>query len=358
MTKRIEHAPEGYFHCAVCNQLFKSPITAEAPPYCSYCGKPSLTVESPEKLRRRASDPPNRKSDSQSRGSRKELRYAAALVTVATMIGSISFYQFYLKGAKSNDVEVSVKDHQKTISYVQARKLLLICENGVNQFLETRESKELFKQSKKHDKLHRQMEKYYTDNPLFVIGEHNASILSWSFIRDAEPFVIGLVAEDEGRQFEMVFIHDVDDLEAYKVDWGFYVRYNEVALRDWVQLNQEAEHEFRLYMRILEIGDNYTLVFYPPSSNEGELLNNSVSVSVNVPVGSDMAKSMMSLLNHDSKVDQDFRNITTKRDPEGYQRVRVKLKKSAERGKKAAIELTEFIANDWYSFDYSDLENL
>ncbi|MDC0088010.1 hypothetical protein OAI07_00550 [Akkermansiaceae bacterium] len=343
---------KGYYHCIDCDSLFEADVKKPSKILCNKCGISPSMAKSGKSLAPHTVklDKATRKPSIKSKKSK--LRFISPIFTVILVIQGIVFFmkqktpsEPLVNFSDSDTLNKREKAEKEKIRNIRLNDAAIVCNAMMNDFIKSKDTKLVYDSIG----LENNIKRYYKTDLTGFIDQPRARIRSMKYIRDTEPFVLGALFEREsGEMFEASFIQDK---ERYKIDWAFYVRYNRGSLEDFVAQSEVLESDFRLYMRVLDIGDQVTLVFYPPKTTENNDFEGFRSFSLRLPPGSDIASEIVAVLNDDDSIDKEFRSITARRDPKGVHRVRVRLGLNVTEGKANSLELVDFIANDWYGID-------
>lgn len=356
---------KGFYHCIDCDRLFEAEVQRSSSVLCDKCGNaPSANKlnnavytsgDTAVEKKSQSEQPTNRVASRKKRGSRKVLYFSGLII-----LGLIGTMVFMKEGADElvdntlEDKATKIQKQQEIVKVQYRNNVANLCNTIMNGLVKAENGSEASKYFYDSIGLEGDIKNYYEKNPIFVMGQPKAVITHIAYVRDVEPFVLGAVFKDEsGKEFEASFIQGK---RGYKIDWPFYVRYNSEQLEDFLNQSEVSEAEFRLYMRVLDIKDEVTLVFYPPVTNSEKSFDGMKSSSVRLPKSSEIVTAMMNVLNKENPMDEDYRKMTASRDAKGYHRVRVRLGLKINEGKANSLELVDFIANDWYGVDIENLE--
>lgn len=345
---------KGFYHCPECDALFESDVKVVAGLKCLHCGRcltdnksnsinqtlkstldeaPLMEAVLPEEVQRRVR---------QKRKSRKKTIWLS--IIFIALLSPVFFYDPDEDEGRGVQEEVEEK-----LSPEEAELVMSGCFDVYKKFIAASEVSELVKSIYKPALYAEEINRYYDENSLFIRAKNHSGFNSFTYIRKSEPHIIGASYKSEaGKNVEVSFIKFKD---GYKIDWPYHVRYNEIGLEEFLKKEKGSESDFRLYMRVLDIDDQLTFVFYPPKTNKDNSVIGMKSSSLRLPKESKEGARILSILNDEDGVGSDYRKVISRFDPEGYHRVRVRLAVSTDEKGRVALELVEFIANDWYSVD-------
>lgn len=197
------------------------------------------------------------------------------------------------------------------------------------------------------------MEEYYTAHPRSSRGITNVRSIHASILDIDHRLAIGTICEDDsGDRFEAVFIEDNGN---WKIDWKSFVRYNPVEWHLFDSANNGDEGVFRLYMRLLEVGDDIAgddllVVFYQPDIFRSEPFKAKASESVRVPADSDQGMAIKALVRDRAARGgcDKFGAKLSDFDSEKMHRVRIHVRLHKEASGRHRVELLAIIADHWY----------
>ena len=360
-------ASKGYYHCPQCDMLFESLVKPRADLLCPECGNQPSALRSKvaahsfsdQLANPNASDLIDSDIGLNIQNARiKKVRgrlWVSITLLVALLTAGIVF-NLQKSSTKKEAEELTSKskvEEENAHTSEEFQDLVANFNELIVSFIRESNQNKLGKFIYNPTRLASQVRKYYQENPLLIIGNPKAGVAALSYIRDEEPYVFGGIFKNEaGEEHEFSLIQYG---AVYKMDWPFYVRYNEYSLDDFLENLEEVEADFRLYMRVLDLDDGVSLVFYPPKTDAEGGFDGVTSSSIELPKDDTRVTHMMSMLNSEDREDIEFRDYLKGRDPDGYERVRVRLRLKIDEKKGNSLELIKFIANDWYCVDITNM---
>ncbi|MGB2560097.1 MAG: hypothetical protein ACPIG6_05835 [Akkermansiaceae bacterium] len=200
--------------------------------------------------------------------------------------------------------------------------------------------------------LSREMEAYYASQANFHPELLGVRIVKRSELRIPGVDAVGAICQTEGgERFEVVFIRDGNE---WKIEWKSFVRYSEA---DWSLFKSQkngAEADFRLYMRVMDVGEDLAgndimLKFYEPDVFRGREFDGYASDSVRVSAYGSQGQLITKITNDKHSKAEDLVGMKIADfDPENFHRVRVRMRVRKVSGEDPALELVELLADHWY----------
>lgn len=200
--------------------------------------------------------------------------------------------------------------------------------------------------------LSREMEAYYASRANFYPEQVDIRIVKQRELQISGMDAIGTICQTEaGERFEVVFIRDGND---WKIEWKSFVRYSETDWSLFTSMEDGAEADFRLYMRIMDVGedlagDDIMVKFYKPDVFRGREFDGHASDSVRVSAYSAQGQLIGDIAGNMVAKREDLVGLKIADfDPEHFHRVRVRMRVRKTDGEDPRLEVVELLAHHWY----------
>lgn len=334
---------------------------------CSSCGRnPSLGIEPPRADEAvPAPAPTGNPGEREKRPVKKRKR---SYLMLQLILGWSVLFAAIIYGARWK-WGAQLKDNQRTVSeaapknVVPAQDVILLdqaaplCSQTFSGFLAagTPEQQNQFVLSPITTAA--RMARFFSLNPLVVIDPQKLALSKHAVLHlPGRRAIETYWSSSDGRELDAVFMEENGE---WRLDWDHYVRFSEYPWPLFLAGSGPEQVEFRLLARERladerKAADTISIVFYPPRFGS------------NTEMG---VKSPEFLVKRDSKngrlIDAAFKlekagkrvfgvNLPSAT-PEGFIRVRVKVRRVEEAGERR-VELEDVIACHWYYHDASGVE--
>ncbi|MGJ8678388.1 MAG: hypothetical protein ACSHX0_12795 [Akkermansiaceae bacterium] len=372
MPKQKKEILRGYYHCIRCDSIFAADIENKSSQKCAQChglSSVKLDVDSDgyvenHKLSREGEVKRHQKTKPARSGSIKK-----KLVFVYKVFAVIAVLLVVLAGLKMMlKMQADTQKVYVSGAYEIANKEMKLASNSFLQIAipELEQVLQQFEFSKSteaklpyiHDrsKVSYEFRQYYKKNFTMLFSENEWSIDDAFLLSKVRPMVIGAIISDElGNRSELQFVKEYD---TWRIDWESYVCFNRISWDEINELPDKSEEVFRFYMRVMKMDETAsdeetTLLFYPAVKNSDEGFSGYVPISIRIPNDGLVAQQVEDALKvNEDDDDFEYRQMISEIDPEGYHRVRVKLRVRKGDLIKPSFELVDIIADDWYGFKY------
>jgi rRNA maturation endonuclease Nob1 len=379
---------EGYYHCNECDSLFESQVIGADLQDCPHCGKavagiaeigPELGMDdgflsrddedSLDQNLVRAGDlvsggKTNEKQadadvDVEQTTEKEKVARQLRLISIAWISLVVSAVAVVIYFNQAGDVpSISAQAEQKNTEQIetekQAIKLALPkCMKVIKGFINASSAAAKAQYVYNGVRLSREMEAFYATRPSFRPQLTQVRAVHYQALDIPGLYAIGTICQsDVGERFEVVFIRDGKE---WKIEWKSFVRYSE---SDWTPFTSKAngeEAEFRLYMRVMDVGEDLAdgdvlVKFYKPDVLRGRGFDGYASEGVRIPAYSVQGKVVSEMVSQEEAVDG-YDHVGLKVsgfDPEHYHRVRVRMRLLKNAEQQTRLELVRIIANHWY----------
>jgi hypothetical protein len=360
----------GWFHCGRCGKLFEAAVGSESNT-CTHCGKdPSIFNESLIKLNQTVL-PPSRKAGAKDvvAGRKRSIRKrghgrlvakitVAWLLLMAAIIGTIKLVTSeeeelgtrpaIAQPGTGNSINVDELLRERAI--IEAALPSLSQNFGHYLQATTPEEKTQFV----WDPIGTagRLARFYTMNPANPVQVGEMEIISTRLLQLPERQAIGTVWKlNDGRTFDAVFFEKDGE---WLLDWDQFIRYGDYPWSLFLAGNGADTSEFRLLARLRAAQDEanqkqLNVAFYAPrfgrpheiSGNPPEFL---------VPRDSEEGRILAAAFKAVGEGYKPFDGALSSADPDQMIRVRVKIKRTTDDGKKQ-YTLEKVIACHWVSSD-------
>lgn len=375
---------KNYFHCAKCDSLFEASIVSVGNQKCSNCGRHpggKLIFHSNRPNRQRPFSESDNSSGGgmpqSSQGMHSQLSEEVKVksrdlnssrlwprVFGLILIVGIGVLVYQLMAPEKLERIEKVDDEDTYAGREVARlskekdylnKEIPKCLRTYNKFLEAGNAAEKSQFVYKGSELSPEMDRYYSENVSLPFASQGVEIVDSHILDHSGKKIIGLIVKNANDElFEIIFVKNKDE---WKIDWEFFVRND---TRSWLRFLDEdhgAEGVFRLYVRFKATVEGYdytniNFVFYKPEIYRVGKYRGEPSPNVIVSLNETSGKILKLIRDKGSKLDKDFLGFDIgKRNPDGYHRVRVKLRVIKREGFPDGLELVDILANHWYGED-------
>jgi hypothetical protein len=369
----VTEEDKAWYHCGRCGSLFRSPPGNPNERICALCGRdPSLGLETaatrdepevPARASREPAPQPDRTADRSGTRKPKSNRIVAKLVIgwvvimVLVVIGVRVFSPETTKsGSSDSGLETGVKGTSGDETVVNLEKAMPFCRKALFDFLGASTSEERNQVVLDPVKTVGRMARFYDLNPMTRVESDTLKPTATTLLKHPDgPAVEGRWEAPDGRVLDCVFVRQNDE---WRLDWDHFARYQEYPWAPYLAGEGPDECEFRLLVRRRVARDanesnQLDLVFVPPRFGRPE---STTAPSIEVIIERDTAngKRLTAGFNQRESRVARFGSTLPDLDPEGWLRVRVKLRRlpaNAEGTLEKRFELITVIACHWLATD-------
>ncbi len=369
----MNEVEKAWYHCGRCGSLFRSPPGDPNERVCTHCGRaPSLGLEStatrddsevPARASREPAPQPDRTDDRSGTRKPKSNRIVAKLVIgwvvimVLVVIGVRVFSPETTKSGSSDSWrETDVKGTSGDETVVNLEKAMPFCRETLAGFLSASSSEERNQYVLDPVNTVGRMARFYDLNPLTRIDPKTLQPIAATLLKlPGGPAVEGRWEGPDGSVVDCVFVRLNDE---WRLDWDHFARYQEYPWAPYLAGEGPDECEFRLLVRRRVARDanesnQLDLVFVPPRFGRPE---STTAPSIEVIIERDSENGKLLTAGFDQRESRvaRFGSTLPDLDPEGWLRVRVKLRRlpaNAEGTLEKRFELITVIACHWLATD-------
>ncbi|MBK1790679.1 hypothetical protein [Persicirhabdus sediminis] len=370
---------QGFYHCHVCGEFFKSPVPRAIGGLCPNCKQPPES--SPEQNAAKAADEPFDDTSFQSAESfalteeqienarhheshelkkklKKQLRSRLILSAcwASILIGAIAFFEITRDIAEE---EVDERDKQAELEEVLAARKRMREQNYVRNvapkahrilagYLNSRDQIKRTQLVMDSTRLAPIMVSYYDSHPAMSVKPKDLDLKYYRYVDiDGNSGIETRWSADGAEEFEAFFLDQEGEL---KLDWEALVKFNSRSWPLFATGKAGDEGEFRLYLRkhqyegATENSDIVLDLYSPTLTGIGSI--GGVEKVCRVSRDSEVGEKLVELIEDYNKGKAAFGSGLVKSDPINYMRARVKLRLVAE-GNLMRIEMVDVLANHW-----------
>ncbi|MEO0018400.1 MAG: hypothetical protein RLZZ522_1683 [Verrucomicrobiota bacterium] len=361
---------KAWYHCGRCGSLFKSPPGDPDERVCALCGRdPALGPEA-ESAR---NEPPARPAPAPVAqpawaDERRSRRFWRPNVTVAKLVSGWVVLMLVLviavrllspEDSKPGSSEAwrntTLKGTTGDETVVHLDQAMPGCQQAIHGFLDATSSEERNQFVMDPVTTAGRMARFYALNPSARIDPQVLKNTAKTLLKlPAGPAVEARWESPDGIVLDCVFVRQAD---AWLLDWDHFVRYNEFPWGPFLAGEGPEECEFRLLVRRRLARDGsgsnqLSLVFHPPRFGRPESITEP-SVEVMIQNDTETGKRLLAGFKQRESHTALFGATLPDLDPEGFLRVRVKLRRVAapETDKGKEFQLVDVIACHWLTID-------
>ncbi len=302
------------------------------------------------------SDPSGYKLADDNKVARKLRAVLIAWILFVILIVSMVIHFNGVDDEPLSEVITVSASESKSDSDRQARNFALPeCSDAIRGFLNASTASAKAQYVYNGVRLSREIEAFYSSRPNFYPKQVDVRIVQYNDLRIPGVEAIGTICQsDVGERFEVVFIRDGKD---WKIDWKSFVRYSETDWLLFTSMENGTEADFRLYMRILDVGedlagDDIMVKFYKPDVFRGREFDGYGSDGVRVSAFSFQGQLISAIKANMNTGQEDLVGMKIADfDPENYHRVRVRMRVRKSEGVDPYLEVVQIMANHWYDPD-------
>ena len=364
---------KAWYHCGRCGSLFRSAPGDPDERVCAHCGRdPSLSSESqiarsePKPTAPQAAFIPEShgRTDDGERSKRPKQNQVVAKLIIgwlfAMVLIVVAFRLFAPEDKKAGMtnplIQPTGKGSRGDEDSINLEKAMASCKNTLGRFLDASTPEERNQFVLNPIQTAGRMARFYALNsptridPTVLQNKAN-TILKLPTSQAVES----RWETPEGVLLDCVFMKENDE---WRLDWEHYIRYQEYPWGPFLAGEGPEECEFRLLVRRRLTRDGsesgyYNLVFYPPRFGRPESIT-APSVEVVIQRDTENGKLLAAGFKQRESREPLFGSTLPDLDPEGFLRVRVKLRRVAASANATAdkeFQLVQVLACHWLTTD-------
>jgi hypothetical protein len=353
-----------WFHCGHCGSLFKAEYDDQTEHICTECGQPPFVeavVKSGKPVFSPSASPATsairselpQKRESKAVRSPKRSRTINKLIIGWVLVMALLVFigrMVWRSSPQKQYVATKVDETPLPKDIELLTKLSEQCRDELSKFLTTQNMGQRAQFTINPEQTSQRMEPFYVLNPLTNIDPKSFTCTGSDFLNlPAGRAIECQWKSSEGHVFDSVFSPETDSL---RFDWDHFVKYSEYPWALFLAGDGPDEAEFRLLarQRFGSEGKNTSslnIVFYAVAFGTSQEIG-SASPEFQVPKNTKNGKLLDAAFGLEKNGKRPFGINLKTVDPEGYIRVRVRIRRATVDNVRS-YELLNVIACHWYS---------